>query len=236
MRVWDISPGYLNRASLLGEHREIHALWVVIHKQNAGYRHHPETRRWLNCPEALVLRHNMVVAEMSLRGWQHHSPLPDNTAGGRPEGWVNTPQEQLVLLAKKYQDKEMGRLSLPVDNRQMWAQHKYSIMARDPALYRDLGPRLGKSPLWPELPLILSQMLLTAPPQGRLRNALEHMWGYLPRGEKEKPAGLLPLLMAIQNGAYEHKIQYLLQSTALGELRCWLERLDGDQPSKPAQS
>jgi len=25
MRVWDINPGYLNRQSLLGEHRELQA-------------------------------------------------------------------------------------------------------------------------------------------------------------------------------------------------------------------
>ena len=30
IRVWDVHPGYLSRTRLLGEHREIHAVWTVI--------------------------------------------------------------------------------------------------------------------------------------------------------------------------------------------------------------
>jgi hypothetical protein len=30
MRVWDVNPGYLNRPSLLGEHREIHAIVSIL--------------------------------------------------------------------------------------------------------------------------------------------------------------------------------------------------------------
>jgi hypothetical protein len=32
MRVWDADPGYLNRQSLLGEHREIHAILSIVTK------------------------------------------------------------------------------------------------------------------------------------------------------------------------------------------------------------
>jgi len=30
MRIWDIHPGYLNRQSLLGEHRELHGIFSII--------------------------------------------------------------------------------------------------------------------------------------------------------------------------------------------------------------
>ena len=47
MRVWDINPGYLNRQSLLGEHRELQAVVVVLRDEKKGYSNHPETRRWI---------------------------------------------------------------------------------------------------------------------------------------------------------------------------------------------
>jgi hypothetical protein len=45
MRVWDIHPGFLNRQSLLGEHREIHAIHTIVSRQKKGYSRHPETLR-----------------------------------------------------------------------------------------------------------------------------------------------------------------------------------------------
>ena len=30
MRVWDVSPKELCRAHLLGEHRELHAIWTIL--------------------------------------------------------------------------------------------------------------------------------------------------------------------------------------------------------------
>jgi hypothetical protein len=30
MRIWDVNPGYLKRQSLLGEHRELHAIFPLL--------------------------------------------------------------------------------------------------------------------------------------------------------------------------------------------------------------
>jgi hypothetical protein len=68
MRIWDIHPGYLNRNSLLGEHRELHALVSICVHGKKGYAHHPETLRWREFLHALALRHDILVAEMELRG------------------------------------------------------------------------------------------------------------------------------------------------------------------------
>jgi hypothetical protein len=43
MRIWDISPKRLCRNHLLGEHRELHAVWSVLTKGKKGYARHPET-------------------------------------------------------------------------------------------------------------------------------------------------------------------------------------------------
>ena len=75
MRVWDVDPGYLNRQSLLGEHREIHAILSIVTNNKKGYARHPETLRWKDRLGALKHRHDLVVSEMQLRSYQHHSPV-----------------------------------------------------------------------------------------------------------------------------------------------------------------
>ncbi|HEX4568534.1 MAG TPA: pyrimidine dimer DNA glycosylase/endonuclease V [Vicinamibacterales bacterium] len=37
MRIWDVAAGYLNRQSLLGEHRELHGLHNIVTLGRRGY-------------------------------------------------------------------------------------------------------------------------------------------------------------------------------------------------------
>jgi len=46
MRVWDLPAGYLNRQSLLGEHRELHGIHTILTQNKTGCASHPETLRW----------------------------------------------------------------------------------------------------------------------------------------------------------------------------------------------
>ncbi|MFZ5775961.1 MAG: pyrimidine dimer DNA glycosylase/endonuclease V [Thermodesulfobacteriota bacterium] len=134
MRVWDIHPGYLNRQSLLGEHREIHAIHVVVSQGRKGYSRHPETLRWQGHLPALAMRHLQVVAEMLLRGYGHKSPmaLPEDGADiVWPAVFVDPPGHQFALLAGKYRDREPGRIPLPVSVGQLVAQHALSALARE---------------------------------------------------------------------------------------------------------
>ncbi|MGH8274795.1 MAG: pyrimidine dimer DNA glycosylase/endonuclease V [Gammaproteobacteria bacterium] len=80
MRIWDISPGYLNRQSLLGEHRELHGLYNILTQNKRGYSRHPETLRWVGAADALAWRHALLGAEMRLRGYVDRRPLPLQTA------------------------------------------------------------------------------------------------------------------------------------------------------------
>ena len=41
MRIWNISPKKLCRNHLLGEHRELHAIWSVLVNGKKGYARHP---------------------------------------------------------------------------------------------------------------------------------------------------------------------------------------------------
>ena len=101
MRIWDVNPGYLNRQSLLGEHREIHGLFSVIHHQKKGYSHHPETLRWYDKMTALKRRHDLLVSEMLLRGYQHHSPMPEGNGEQIQTQYVDLPYQQFKILEKK---------------------------------------------------------------------------------------------------------------------------------------
>lgn len=103
MRIWDIEPKYLCRQHLLGEHRELHAIWSILTKGKKGYRNHPETKRWDGKLKALYIRHERLVEEMLMRGYAHHSPLNPKYATGRAtqEFFVDPPHQQRLILRDK---------------------------------------------------------------------------------------------------------------------------------------
>ena len=103
MRIWDISPKKLCRNHLLGEHRELHAIWIVLTKNRKGYSKHPETLRWRGKLKALYLRHDKLVKEMNRRGYSHYSVLPKKLAKGasRQSQYVDIPHKQIDILKRK---------------------------------------------------------------------------------------------------------------------------------------
>ena len=103
MRIWDIEPNKLCRSHLLGEHRELHAIWSVITNNKKGYSLHPETLRWHGKLKALFLRHKKLVKEMKERGYNHHSPLDKKLAIGKSKQnkFIDLPEQQKKILEKK---------------------------------------------------------------------------------------------------------------------------------------
>jgi pyrimidine dimer DNA glycosylase len=75
MRIWDLPAGYLNRQSVLGEHRELHGIYAILTNGKAGYARHPETQRWAKALSGLALRHRQLAEEMRLRGYVDRTPL-----------------------------------------------------------------------------------------------------------------------------------------------------------------
>ena len=104
MRIWDIPPEKLCRNHLLGEHRELHAIWSIITNGKKGYGHHPETLRWNGKLNALYLRHEALVFEMCRRQYQHKTPLDKRLATGEEQqcSFVDSPEQQVCLLQKKH--------------------------------------------------------------------------------------------------------------------------------------
>jgi uncharacterized protein YbgA (DUF1722 family) len=183
VRIWDVNPGYLNRQSLLGEHRELHAIVSIIRNNKKGYSRHPETLRWQGFGWALNQRHKLLAAEMNLRGYTDRTPVKLKSKSLKwPEVFVDIPAVQFNILVRKYKNTGQGRIPLPKNVQQLWAQHKYSVMARDIAEYKYLGgwvaSRKTDSAIFDLYPELVS--LLRCPPaEGNLRNAVQHMWGYV---------------------------------------------------------
>jgi uncharacterized protein YbgA (DUF1722 family) len=227
LRIWDISAGYLNRHGLLGEHRELHGVYAIVTLGKTGYSRHPETLRWMDALSGLARRHAQLAAEMRIRGYVDRTPLPRARGRARwPAAFVTEPAEQLILLRDKYHGRSRGRIPLPRNVQELWAHHKYSAMARDPAAYRQMGrlvararTRSARQGLARDMVAILRE----TPSRARLVNALEHMWGHVsgvaaPEHRQSMRRGLGAWLSAIQLLALQHREPYLLSSTALSEL------------------
>lgn len=103
MRIWDISPRKLCREHLLGEHRELHAVWTVITQNKKGYSRHPEVLRWHNKLKALYLRHERLIKEFARRGYMHKSALDKKLARGslKQNKFIDSISGQLRLLRMK---------------------------------------------------------------------------------------------------------------------------------------
>lgn len=103
MRIWDVEPAELCRSHLLGEHRELHAVWSILTRDRKGYRSHPETLRWEGRLAALYRRHEALVEEMERRGFRHASPLDPTLATGAEtqDELLDSLEEQRRMLEAK---------------------------------------------------------------------------------------------------------------------------------------
>ncbi len=231
MRIWDINPGYLNRQSLLGEHRELHGIVSIIVNGKEGYSKHPETIRWAGYGWALRMRHHLLASEMSLRNYKDKSPVLARTNKGIwPEKYIDEPDQQFKILEAKYKNKEQGRIPLPENAQQLWSQHKYSVLARDVNLYRKIGRRVSAMSASHDFSAIareLTELLRTQPSSGGIRNALQHMWGYVSDLSVSKRGfetwSLNKLFNETQCRVLECGEPYLMTSTALSELKIWIK-------------
>jgi hypothetical protein len=233
MRVWDLPAGYLNRQSLLGEHRELHGIYSIITKSKAGYANHPETLRWVRTLSGLAMRHRQLAAEMFLRGYVDRTPIRVTLSRVKwPGVFVTEPSDQVTLLRTKYVGKEKGRIPLPRSAQELWAHHKYSVMARSPETYRTMGRAVARMQRGADLSMLTTDLvwiLRDRPDEGRLTNALEHMWGHVrehatPDGLTVARTSLSQLLASTQQLARRIREPFLLSSTALSELAMFVDR------------
>ncbi|MCW8900057.1 MAG: DUF1722 domain-containing protein [Gammaproteobacteria bacterium] len=230
MRIWDINPGYLNRQSLLGEHRELHGIVSIIRNNKKGYSKHPETLRWVGYGWALKQRHKLLASEMNLRGYIDKTPVLLRTKPEVwPESYIDSPVNQILILRRKYKTLEGGRIPLPKNAQHIWAQHKYSVMARDIQAYKDIGRWVTSKNGSKDLSKVALELtlLLRNPPEAKLiENTLLHLWGYVSKytsisGKELNSLSMKGLLSTIQQLSLANNVRYLIESTSLSELDAW---------------
>jgi len=103
MRIWDLSVKKLCKNHILGEHRELHAIWNIISRNKKGYLNHPETKRWKGKLKTLYNRHEKLVVEMEKRGYNHNSPLDIDLAVRKEIQFehINSIDDQIKILKNK---------------------------------------------------------------------------------------------------------------------------------------
>lgn len=232
MRVWDLPAGYLNRQSLLGEHRELHGIYSILTQGKSGYASHPETLRWVQRLSALASRHRQLVAEMALRGYVDRTPIRVTLSRVKwPGVFVTEPVDQISLLRAKYVSKEQGRIPLPRSAQELWAHHKYSVMARSPEAYRSIGRVVARMRRGADISKLAADLVLilrATPGERRLVNAVEHMWGHVrdhatPQDMTMARRSVGDLLACTQQLAQRVSEPFLLSSTALSELAMFVD-------------
>lgn len=148
-----------------------------------GYSNHPETVLWADLGWTLRQRHQLLSAEMTLRGFTDKTPVVTRTKKDKwPQIYIDEPFRQFQILEAKYQDKEPGRIPLSKNAQQLRSQHKYSVLARAQNLYKKVGQDVTGTKSgddFAELTKRLTEALRQAPSIGELRNALQHMWGHV---------------------------------------------------------
>lgn len=231
LHIWDLHPGYFTARDLEAELRVIHRLLTSIDEGTANSNiSAAEWQRWSQYGQALALRYSLVAEEMSLRGIEHAEPVAViQWPVIWPSGFTVPPGQQFAELRRVCVAGGQGRIPVPATTQVLWAQHKYSILARDPELYHAIGVEVA-SYKGQEGFDDLAQRLLVAmrrrPDAGGVRNALQHMWGYVIH--LGAPVGVqvlddLPrLLREIQRRVDDNAAAYLQASTALSELAVYL--------------
>ena len=95
VRMWNVSPDVMCRQHLLGEHVEMH---MVVGSINRGKSITGYTSNGLLDTRHIQHRHDSLVTEMSLRGYNHQSPL--DYTDSLYDGSVDK-QSNLVVLADR---------------------------------------------------------------------------------------------------------------------------------------
>lgn len=106
MRIWhaNLIPK-LCRQHLLAVWRESLGAYKIITEDKQGYRNHPATQEFINCPELLHQRLQIIKAEAVKRGYNFKEVPPLVTFAGKPKEWQTLNQQIEVLKTKQCECK-----------------------------------------------------------------------------------------------------------------------------------
>lgn len=222
-RIFDLDAGFLDDELLSGQMRLLVGLVSTDRGRSAGDRLPIE---WQGHEDALTLRLNQLMGEMTLRGMAvpGEVKVTSETIIWPPLA-AQALSEEISYIAARATEGKKGRIRVPRNDHELWATYKYSLLARNRQAYESFGRRVAAravplETLW----LAMVNASRVAPQEGGIRNALQHMWGYVSEHSTLSPQvdDLDALASEVQRLARTHEVSYLINSTALGELRAWL--------------
>ena len=105
MRMWCVPPQLMCRQHLLGEHVELH---IIVSHIVRGQKLDGFYAKGLIDTKLIKKRHADIVEELSNRGWEHKSPLPEFTD---PQKGFITDRSLDALLERCSACRLLNRLS-----------------------------------------------------------------------------------------------------------------------------
>ena len=219
-QIWDLDAGFLDD-QLLAE--QMRLLSGLINDQTSLVKRFPS--HWVGHEEALVVRLNQLIAEMRLRdiATPEYQAIDQGTIIW-PARFNEPLNDQLQKLALRSEGGETGRILIPSNERELWAIYRYSVMARNHASFLSLGQLVASRQIaFDDLLLELVHIARAVPYQPDMQSSLQQMWGYVSAHSFIRPNEVndTELLKEVQLLAKQTKAEYLLKSTALGELAFW---------------
>jgi len=138
--MWQVDPAIMCRQHLLGEHRELHALYGCLRENISldGY-----LKYGLLQLDSLWRRHDDLVWEMEARGYNHKSPLPDRSSlpqGTQLPGEVDQIKSLTVLLNRCERCLERWNERNPMHDKE------YPLAGQTVLAYTTRHPDLGEGP------------------------------------------------------------------------------------------
>jgi len=99
MRMWGAKPETMCRQHLLGEHLEMH-MFVGSMKKHVNLKGY--VKKDLVEPQNIKQRHDVLVAEMKKRGYNHDSPLDQPDTDYLRKNWQTHNFDKVVSASELY--------------------------------------------------------------------------------------------------------------------------------------
>ncbi|PID29658.1 MAG: hypothetical protein CR982_02145 [Candidatus Cloacimonadota bacterium] len=223
MKRWVINPSYFTDDDILREYEILKKGFDPTLFGNFSWEYH--------------YRLLIVCAEIKLRGLIKDIDLPSdsinniiNNENRYSESYILDSYKQYDELRDRYLDSNNYRISPPSNIRELWVNHKYSIMARNIPLYKEIGRFVAQNrgeEYFSKLHSTLTKELRKKPKRNGILNALQHMWGYISNTSSIRGRGISSLdlhsfLIEIQNCVKVSNQDYLYKQLALSELEIWI--------------
>ncbi len=224
--IWNISPAYFSDEDLLCEIDRLK--YFLENFDNDTLKNDKDFQFYYKNSWELKYRIKSIAAELTLRGIStvdlQHIVISNSFES---ISYEIEPFKQFEMLKSRYKNRNLARVLVPKNAQQLWANHKYSIMARDVNLYRAIGKSVASNndmKNFKNLSKVFIEKLRQKPKAGGITNTLHHMWGYISNilSLNINELSSKELFYEILKCVMKSNQNYLIKQTAISELELWI--------------